>query len=414
MDVKSTPAITEEIDRMVEKLSAIGRTKNNGVTRLLYSPAWLEAQLAVKERMEDMGLSTYFDDVGNLFGRLEGTEKSSRVILTGSHIDTVVDGGKFDGAFGVIASMLAVSHLFQQYGTPRRTIEAVSLCEEEGSRFNLSFWGSGSITGKYRMKDAAELADSKGVPFVQAMNESGFGKGDYAQPERDDISCFLETHIEQGEILEREGKSWAAVSHIVGQRRYTVHLSGESNHAGTTPMNFRKDSLYAASQMIAHVVHAAKNQQNGLVATVGKIEADPNVGNVIAGECQFSLDIRHHEEDVLNKFCEETFREFKEIAEKENVSLQLRQWMDAAPVRMDPQLTRTGMELAGEEGIPFKKMISGAGHDSQVFGVYCPTALMFVPSHKGISHSPKEFTRTEDLEVGVRMLMKILYKLAYC
>lgn len=413
MVFRTSASIEDEIQDLIEWLASFGKTENEGVTRLLYSDAWQKAQHALAKKMEEMGLETRFDDVGNLFGRLEGTEKRDKVVLAGSHIDTVVDGGKYDGAFGVAAAMIAANRLFRQYGLPKRTIEVVSLCEEEGSRFPLSFWGSGNITGKYSIKDGSGPTDASGVSLTEAMHQAGFGKEIYSPAPRRDIFCFLEIHIEQGQTLEREKLSWAAVSDIVGQRRFTIRLSGESNHAGTTPMDRRRDTVYAASLMIAHVISAAKSQQNGLVATVGHIEADPNVANVISGQCRFSLDIRHHQTGWLDRFCRSNFSEFRRIAEREHVVLSIDQWMDAFPVQMNPHLTNLNLRLAGEAGISYKIMVSGAGHDAQIFGAFCPTALMFVPSHQGVSHSPSEYTKPEDLETGVKMLMKILYHLAY-
>jgi allantoate deiminase len=413
MAYQTSGSLTEEIAERINWLGQIGRTENGGVTRLLYSDSWMEAQTAVNQKMEEMGLSARFDDVGNVFGRLEGTEEHERVILTGSHIDTVVDGGKYDGAYGVLAAMIAVSRLKQNYGAPRKTIETVALCEEEGSRFHLAFWGSGSITGRYQLTDASAVTDEENVTLEDAMHKLGFGQGRYAEAKRDDIACFLETHIEQGQILEHEHLSWAPVTHIVGMKRMTICLSGASNHAGTTPMDQRQDALYSASQMIDDVIGNAKKQNNGLVATVGQISIQPNVANVIPGSCMFSLDVRHHEYDVLEQFCNEQQKSFQTIAQRDDVKLEIKLWLNDRPVKMDPLMTETHVALAREAGIPFKKMVSGAGHDSQIFGTYCPTAMMFVPSHNGISHSPKEFTKREDLETGVRMLMKVLHEMAY-
>lgn len=413
MNARSQLTMKEEVEEMIEWLSSFGRTENEGVTRLLYQPSWVLAQRALKEKMKDMGLSAYFDDVGNLYGRLKGTEEQNQVILTGSHIDTVVSGGKYDGAFGVIAGLIATKRLQHLYGPPKQTIEVAALCEEEGSRFPLAFWGSGSVTGKYHFKDIRLLADSAGTSFIDAMHGAGFGQGKYPPPRRQDIACFVEMHIEQGLTLERKKKKAGIVNHIVGQRRYTIDITGESNHAGTTPMELRKDALGAAAKMIAYVTQAAKNGQSGLVATAGHIEAKPNVANVIAGEARFTLDIRHHEQAVLEIFCSEILDYFNRVAERERIQVKANKWMDVPPVKMDEKLTALALEAAQETGVSFESMVSGAGHDSQVFGVYCPTSLIFVPSHGGISHSPKEFTRAEDLEAGVRVLMALLHKLAY-
>lgn len=410
---QASVTLQDALQDLIEWLSDFGKTQNGGVTRLLYDADWQKAQHALEIKMNQMGFAAYFDDVGNLFGRISGTGSEEEVILTGSHVDTVVDGGKYDGAYGILASMLAAYRLFQQYGLPKRTIEVVALCEEEGSRFPLSFWGSGNITGKYQIQDGTGLNDLSGMPLTEAMRAAGFGRGRYQAPQRRDILCFLETHIEQGQTLELEKVAWAPVSHIVGQRRFTISLTGESNHAGTTPMNRRHDAVYAASRMITHVIQSAEENQNGLVATVGRIEAGPNVPNVISGKCRFSLDIRHHEQDVIDQFSENAIKMIRETAKKAGIAVQVNKWMDVAPVRLDVKLTEMNLSLAEELGLPRRKMVSGAGHDSQIFGKFCPTSLMFVPSHMGVSHSPTEYTRPEDLALGVRMLMKALYRLAY-
>lgn len=407
---QASAALQNELHELIEWLAAFGKTGSGGVTRLLYDQAWQKAQHGLKEKMQEMDLETRFDDAGNLFGRIPGRLDKEKVILTGSHMDTVADGGKYDGAFGVLASMIAASRLLHLYGRPKQTIDVVSLCEEEGSRFPLAFWGSGTITGKYKMERASGLLDRSGISLAEAMQSAGFGKGHYPQPLRQDIACFLETHIEQGRTLELEHKTWAPVSAIVGQRRYTISLTRESNHAGTTPMNRRHDAVFAASLMIAHVVNEAAG---GLVATAGRIEADPNVPNVIAGKCRFTLDVRHHQLKVMDPFCERALAFCNQTASKMGIKIHVTKWMDVPPVELDPRLTQMNLKIAEDAEIPYRAMISGAGHDAQIFGTYCPTALMFVPSHLGISHSPAEYTRLADLEVGVRMLMKVLYQLAY-
>jgi allantoate deiminase len=412
--INQVPAtLKDELRGLIEWLANFGKTENGGVTRLLYDANWRRAQQAIKEKMTAGGLTAYFDDVGNLFGRIDGRSGDRQVILTGSHVDTVAGGGKYDGAYGILAALIAAGHLLRRFGAPQRTIEVVSLCEEEGSRFPLSFWGSGNITGKYRIKEAERLIDTAGVSMKQAMNEAGFGRGHYPQPFRTDIACFLETHIEQGRTLELEQKTWAPVSHIVGQRRYTISLIGESNHAGTTPMAGRKDAIYTAALMINDAVGAAAQAQNGLVATVGRIIAAPNMPNVISGNCRFTLDIRHHEQAVLNRFSAKIKNDFTRIARSKGVRLQIEKWMDVPPVKLDEKLTAMNLKQAKQAGIAYRRMISGAGHDAQIFAPFCPTALMFVPSHLGVSHAPDEFTSPDDLAVGVRMLMKVLYRLAY-
>ncbi|MFJ7677145.1 allantoate deiminase [Peribacillus sp. NPDC097198] len=413
MQIKESLYEKDNVASMIEWLASFGLTEKQGVTRLLYSKAWVQAQQALKTEMEKVGLQTHFDSVGNLFGRLEGTNPGSKTILTGSHIDTVVEGGKYDGAFGIIASFLAVQRLHQTYGPPRKTIEVVSFCEEEGSRFPLTFWGSRNIQGVYGLDQVKGLMDSEGYPFLKAMKEAGFDPDTYITPVRDDIEGFVEIHIEQGSILEKNQKTIGVVSHIVGQRRYTIRVLGESNHAGTTPMHDRRDAVSAASEYISFLTSKAKEMDPHLVATVGKVDVFPNVPNVVAGEVAFSLDIRHHQEDVLDSFCREIFSTFQSHADGNEIQLEVAQWMDVVPVELSTEMNSLVREITENHKIPYQDIISGAGHDAQVFGSICPTCLLFVPSRDGISHSPGEFTNIQDLEKGIDVLSDLLYKLAY-
>lgn len=406
-------ALSEQVENMIEWLASHGKDERNGVSRLLYDPAWIAAQRAIEAKMNDLGLRVYYDDVGNLFGHAAGRDPQARVVLTGSHVDTVIGGGKYDGAYGIVAALIAMEHLLTQYGQPLKPIEIVSLCEEEGSRFPMTYWGSGNITGTKNREDIHNLKDASGMLFEQAMYNAGFGLGQHPQPKRNDLECFIELHIEQGQVLEREKKSIGVVSHIVGQRRYDITVHGESNHAGTTPMKWRQDAMFTAAELIRILMHRANASEDGLVATVGRLDAKPNVGNVIAREVTFSLDVRHSDTETIRTFCNECFDEFEAVAAQHGTRIAYHKWMDEPPVAMDSALNAATESILKREGISYQKMTSGAGHDSQVFGTYCPTALLFVPSRGGISHSPAEFTDTEDLQRGVRLLIDLLHQLAY-
>lgn len=403
----------ESIEEMIEWLSSFGKTKNGGVTRLLYSEPWKKAQLALKEKMEQIGLDTYFDSVGNLFGKLCGSEQDSKRILTGSHIDTVVEGGRYDGAYGVAASILAVQKLMRLHGVPKKTIEVVSLCEEEGSRFPLAFWGSGNISGHYHLHDVMDLQDTEGIGFLEAMGQAGFSPDDYTPQVRTDVGHFIEVHIEQGTVLEKSGKTLGIVTDIVGQRRYTVTVTGENNHAGTTPMRFRKDALSTTADFISYLTKRAVETDQHLVATVGRMVAKPNVPNVIAGFVEFSLDIRHHQEAILESYCRNVFSYLNKLASELGIGVSVMKWMEVKPVKMDQKMNKTLRKIIKEMNISFQEMISGAGHDSQIFGQFCPTSLLFIPSKNGLSHSSEEFSKTEDLETGIEVLSELLFQLAF-
>ncbi|RPJ99263.1 Allantoate amidohydrolase [Bacillus subtilis] len=410
---KQKLSVKNSIADYIEWLAQYGASADGGVTRLLYTKEWMDAQLAVKTEMSSFGLETRFDDVGNVFGRLSGTHSPDEVIVTGSHIDTVINGGKYDGAYGVLAAMLAIKQLKETYGAPKKTLEAVSLCEEEGSRFPLTYWGSGNMTGVFSLQDGAEPRDESGASLQSAMYECGFGKGEYQAAYREDISAFVELHIEQGQTLEMSGRDLGIVTSIAGQRRYLVTLEGECNHAGTTSMKWRKDPLAASSRIIHELLLRSEEQPDELRLTCGKITAEPNVANVIPGRVQFSIDIRHQHQRVLEQFHEDMAALINRICHQKGIRADIDEYMRIEPVPMDERLKAAALETAAENGISCEEMVSGAGHDAQMIGRRHPACMLFVPSRGGISHSPKEYTSARQLETGVRALTDLLYKLAY-
>ncbi|MDF4198837.1 allantoate deiminase [Bacillus subtilis] len=410
---KQKLSVKNSITDYIEWLAQYGASADGGVTRLLYTKEWMDAQLAVKTEMSSFGLDTRFDDVGNVFGRLSGTQSPDEVIVTGSHIDTVINGGKYDGAYGVLAAMLAIKRLKEIYGAPKKTLEAVSLCEEEGSRFPMTYWGSGNMTGVFSLQDGAEPRDESGVSLQHAMHENGFGKGVFQAAYRTDISAFVELHIEQGQTLEMSGRDLGIVTSIAGQRRYLVTLEGECNHAGTTSMKWRKDPLAASSRIIHELLLRSEELPEELRLTCGKITAEPNVANVIPGRVQFSIDIRHQHQHVLEQFHQDMVALINGICLQKGIRAVIDEYMRIEPVPMDERLKAAAFEIALENGFSCEEMVSGAGHDAQMIGRRYPACMLFVPSRGGVSHSPKEYTSVRQLEIGVRALTDLLYKLAY-
>lgn len=404
-----------EAAHMLDWLAQFGSGANadEGVTRLLYTPAWQQAQGALAERLAGCGLAVSYDDVGNLYARLDGA-REREVVATGSHIDTVVRGGRYVGAYGIVAGALALAYLKEAYGQPERTLQLVSFAEEEGSRFPLAFWGSGSVTGRYQARHAPDAADADGVSLAAAMHEAGFGQGRYAAPPAAaDWSAFVELHIEQGSVLEREGAAIGIVQGIVGQRRFGFEVSGEANHAGTTPMSYRRDALCGAAEMIVAIRDAALAYGDPTVATVGRLEASPGTVNVVPGRASFTLDVRHPDGAALEAFCGELMTTLERIAASNGLTVSASLWTEAAPVRMNGRLTEALDRICRTRGLVCRHMYSGAGHDSQLLAPVCPTAMVFVPSRGGISHSPAEYTKAEDLAAGIVVLADLLYALAY-
>lgn len=401
------------VTELLEQLGKIGADSQGGVTRLLYSDSWLQAQRFLAEKMAEAGMDTRFDRVGNLYGRFVGSVPHAPAVLAGSHVDTVRSGGKYDGAFGIAAALAAATELMEIHGRPKRTLEVVSFCEEEGSRFPLAYWGSGSVAGTHSEDMADVTADPGGVLLGNAMRECGFGKPEQPDPLRRDIAAFLEVHIEQGVMLERSGEEIGIVESISGQRRYILTVEGETNHAGTTPMPVRKDALSASAELIVAVEKAARQVGEPLVATVGRIKVKPNMPNVIAGTVEFSLDIRHQSETMLTGFCDALFNKLRKIAERRGLMLDIQTALQTRPVPMDALLTGRIEHICRERKLKYRRMMSGAGHDVQSLAPFCPSAMLFVPSKGGISHSPDEYTAPEYLETGTSILREMLYQLAY-
>jgi allantoate deiminase len=394
-------------------LSSFGADPTGGMTRLLYSREWLEAQQQFKKRMAESGFDTRFDEVGNLYGRLTGTQFPDEVILSGSHIDTVVNGGNLDGQFGALAAWLALRWLKETYGAPLRTVEAVAMAEEEGSRFPYVFWGSKNIFGLANPAEVKNISDAHGINFVTAMNECGFTLPAAPLTPRQDIKAFVELHIEQGCVLETNGQSVGVVNAIVGQRRYTITLDGESNHAGTTPMRYRRDTVHAFSRICCEAIAKAKAHGDPLVLTFGKVEPQPNTVNVVPGKTVFTIDCRHTDAQALRAFTEVLEGDMRAICAEMNIAIDIDLWMDEAPVPMDAGLVQQLTALCEKERLNYRMMHSGAGHDAQIFAPRVPTCMIFMPSIKGISHNPAERTHIDDLAEGVKTLALMLYQLAW-
>lgn len=414
--------------KLLEELAAFS-APGPGVTRLLYTKEWCAAQQYISKTMAGLGLDVRIDRVGNVYGRLAGTadggEAGDKVILTGSHIDTVRCGGKYDGAYGVAAAVTALGYLRERFGPPLRTVEAVSFSEEEGSRFPLAFWGSGHVTGLYNGSEAEQITDPAGVTLRQAMEDCGLlpfepaGSGDAISGSSagdgapSGIAAYIELHIEQGIVLEEAGLSLGVVEAIVGQRRAELTVRGSANHAGSTPMRLRRDALAGAAEMLAGMEQLAVAAGDPLVATSGRLETFPGTPNVIPGEVCFTVDIRHSEAAALEDFCTRVFAEFAAIAARRGLELQVKETLSTAPAAMDLQLRRSLERICREQGRSWRSMVSGAGHDAQLFAPLCPSAMLFVPSRGGISHAPEEYTSPEELAAGLDILTTLLYELAY-
>src|SRR6266478_6561409 len=391
------------LERRLDELYAIGAEPDGGAYRPLYGAAWATAVERVERWLKEAGLKTRRDAVGNLWGRAEGTDKGKSVV-TGSHIETVRHGGRLDGALGIVAGLSAVEALLKEKGKPRRTLEVVAICEEEGSRFATNFWGSRAIVGAIDQPDAAMAA---------AMRERGLDPARIATAARDDIDTFVELHIEQGRVLESSGVPLAVVSTIVGTAHLEVTVTGRSDHAGTTPMDLRLDALAGAAAMVQAVESIAKSLGRPAVATVGKLEVEPDQINVVPGRVVFTVDLRHPDlagrralEERVRSLCDT-------ISQERRLGLAIRTLQEKPPVAMHPDVRALLARAAKECGVQAAEMVSGAGHDAQILAARCKVGMLFVPSIGGRSHCPEEATSPEHLELGTTVLRKALELLAY-
>lgn len=402
----------QTIDEVMDWISSISDKEGQGTTRLLYSPSWVRAQNALKDLFEELGMNVEFDEVGNLFATLEGSEEPESIIASGSHIDTVVDGGRLDGQLGIMSAYLAIKGLIETHGQPKKSLRILSMAEEEGSRFPYAFWGSKNIFGEADKNDVIDITDSEGTKFTDAMEEAGYNFLE-GEPRFSNMDAFLELHIEQGNFLEMEDLKVGIVNAIVGQKRFTITLKGQANHAGTTLMKYRKDAVECMSRIIVKAIDRANEIGDPLVVTFGRVDVKPNVVNVVPGQVEFSMDMRHTDQAALDAFAEEIQALIHATAEQKGIEAHIDMWMDEPPVPMDSRIVSTLEKVCEEQDLDYRVMHSGAGHDSQIIAPHVPTAMIFVPSIDGISHNPKEHTEAVDIVQGIQALAEALKELAY-
>lgn len=401
-----------EIEELIQWLSSISEKSGVGTTRLLYDSSWQKAQYSLKKLFEEEGMEVEFDAVGNLFATVKGSEEPESIIASGSHVDTVIDGGRLDGQLGILAAYLAVKKLVEKNGLPKKSLRIISIAEEEGSRFPYTYWGSNNIFGLAKREDVVDIEDREGINFVDAMHAAGFDFNN-SPPQFNNMEAFIELHIEQGNTLEALDKKVGIVNAIVGQKRMTVQLEGVSNHAGTTLMQYRKDTVVCFARIVEEAVREAEEFGDPLVLTFGRMEVNPNVVNVVPGNLEFSVDMRHTDQNQLNEFEVILQEIIKKHTGLMGINFDIDVWMEEAPTLMDYRIGNILRDVCSEFKLDYISMHSGAGHDSQVFASYVPTAMLFVPSIRGISHNPDEHTDPNDIVQGIQALAEGLKRLAY-
>lgn len=391
----------ERLKDELERFANFGRTEKNGVTRLSLSEEDCLVRDYFRSCCEELGLTVKVDDMGCMYATLEGTENTPPILM-GSHLDTVKKGGRFDGVLGVVAGLEVVRTLIENEIKPRMPITIVNFTNEEGARFEPSMMASGVLSGKFDKTVMLQKADVEGVTFEQALNTSGFA-GE-RENRLQEASAFLELHIEQGPILEKESLSIGIVECVVGMVCYEIEIAGESDHAGTTPMDMRKDALFAANNLLTEIRKKLSTFDDELVYTAGRLNVYPNIHTVIPNKVVFTLEARHKNPEII-RLVEETIQRLPHLELNEGCEIRTTKLWDRNTVWFDSEICHVLEQSAQSLGYSHKRMVSGAGHDAQFIASFIPSAMLFVPSINGKSHSEEELTAWEDCEKGVNVLL---------
>lgn len=399
----------ERLTQWLADLAKIGATASGGVTRFALTEGDRLARQWLTERASEHGLAHRVDAAGNLF-IYQPTAKGRPVILAGSHVDTVPEGGRYDGALGVLAALECLVRLQETDAIMRHGLEVAVWTEEEGSRFKGGLVGSRAFIGELSASELAEL-DSEGVSLADALRNWGLAPDLVSNlPEqRGEIAGYFELHIEQGGILEKRQDEIGVVSGIVGIRRFDVTVRGQANHAGTTPMALRHDALVGVAEMVQSVPERLQQGQfPQAVATVGRLQVFPGGVNVVPGRVEFTLEVRDLESKVMDQVAQILLSEFAQVAARRGLTITWQQTADVIPAPLHPQMRDAVRQAATDLGYRLLDMPSGAGHDAQHLAHICPTGMIFVPSRGGISHSPEEFTSEADCIRGANVLLNAI------
>ncbi|MFZ5825769.1 MAG: Zn-dependent hydrolase [Bacillota bacterium] len=403
----------KRLNERLAQLGRFGRTPDGGVTRYALSPEEKAATDTVAGWMQQAGLQVRRDAVGNLFGRLEG-RRPGPAVLTGSHLDSVPNGGDYDGPAGVLTALEVVESLREQGLTPELPIEVVSFIGEEGSRFPHGLMGSSFATGHFPHDDIETMTDRQGVRLADALRAYG------ADPARAGeavlapgaYKAYVEVHIEQSGLLESKGLPVGIVAGIAGMVQARGVIRGRAEHAGACPMELRRDPMPAAAEVILEVERAARESGPTTRGTVGFVQARPGATNVIPASVELTFDIRDLDGDRRDACVERVRWFFLETCRKRGLAGEFEVQHTSPPTRCDAQIIATMDEAARSIGLDPFQLPSGAVHDGANIASICPVGMIFLRSRDGLSHTPLEFTSPEDIAAGGRLLAETLWRLA--
>lgn len=392
----------------IKELSQIGKTKQGGVTRKALTAEDQAGLELVKKWMVEAGLTVRTDHAGNVIGRKEGTDPNAPAVLIGSHIDTVPNGGNFDGTVGVIGGIEVATIIEEENLQLAHPLEIISFSDEEGTRFQGGLFGSRAMVGKTTEKDL-QTKDENGITRTEALKNVQLDPNLLATVKRtsEQVKVFLEMHIEQGPYLQSVNKPVGIVTGIAGPSWFSIKIQGLSGHAGTVPMSLRNDPMGGATEIIQAIeVIAIKDPSAVTVATVGKIEAFPNGTNVIPEYVEFTLDLRDIDLQRRDNALHDVKNAVNQICEKRGLTYDITEHLIQDPIQCADHIIQA-MTKAGETiGVEAPLMISGAGHDAMIMSEITDIGLLFVRCKDGISHNPNEWAEIEDIEIGTSLLLE--------
>ena len=386
-------------------------TSEEGVTRLAYSPLDKEAQNWLLEQVADLQLSIREDAVGNVFLRREGVDGGLPAVACGSHLDTVIHGGVYDGMCGVVGALEALYML--RDAQLKRSIEVLIFRAEESSRFGFATMGSKLLTGAATVAKLSKGGKKGDISFEEALRQWGCDPARAADAilAPGSFASFSELHIEQGKVLEEKNIQIGIVHNIAAPTRFKIHLQGMADHSGATPMGMRRDALVAAAKLILAVNESAEDEkEHGTVGTVGVVEVEPGSINVVPGAVTLWVDVRGVEPASIKRTLENIQSEAENVAVTDRVGVRIEMLTADSPVPLDKTLALQTEGICKELGYSFLHMNSGAGHDSMHMAKIAPTTMVFIPCKGGISHNPAEFASLDDICRGITVLAHVIHK----
>lgn len=395
----------DRLNQSIDRLAKIGRQPNGDICRLAFTPEDLQARYRVQQWMTEAGMTVRIDAAGNLIGRYPGRDETAPALATGSHIDTVPSGGCYDGTLGVLAGIEIVRVLQENSVRLHHPIEVLVFTDEESTMI-----GSRSIAGT--VKPAPEsYKTATGVPIQDALEAIGGNWDLLAQAKRSNLAAFVELHVEQGAVLEKVGKEIGVVQGVVGMQRYQISITGQPNHAGTTPMTMRQDALVAAAYLILAVQQIALSMPSQPVGTVGYLTVAPNAVNIVPGQVELSIDLRDLSRGVMEEMLSQIQEQMKTIAAQTDTMMAIQPILEVEPSPAADQIQQTIAEVCEEVGLSYCHLPSRAGHDAMEMARITNMGMIFVPSQEGVSHSGTEYTSPEQCVAGANVLLQTLLRL---